>query len=441
MLAKFLLNSRNAGVKTPLKMKNSLLIFALLIFATSCTSYKKTIKKSTDGVVLSNFYKNQFVGLLVFDPETNDTLYAHQSEKYFTPASNTKIFTLFAALQLLPEKVPALRYSVKNNTLYVEGTGDPSFLHPHFQDSTAYHFLKKYKSIVFNLNNYVDEKLGQGWAWDDYQYYYQPEMTSFPLYGNVTSISNTNGLNVKPGLFKDSVVRTWYTKNRELERNTFYFSPSRKDTIEIPFRTDTVLSKQLLASALNQKISLSNKPIAGKKEILYGQASDSLYVRMMHESDNFIAEQLLILSSSTLSDTLSGKKTREYILENELADLKQLPRWVDGSGLSRYNLFTPESMVMVLNKMYRTIPQQRLFSIFPENGVSGTLKGWDYNAGYPKLYAKSGSLSNNYCLSGYLITKTGKTLIFSFMNNHYKNPTSEVKRKMQLVLKQIADTY
>ncbi len=422
-------------------MKNTLFILVVLIFATSCSSYKKTIQKSTDSIVLSNFYKNQFVGLLVLDPETNDTLYAHQSEKYFTPASNTKIFTLFASLQLLPQKVPALKYISKNNTLYVEGTGDPSFLHPHFQDRTAYDFLQNYSTIVFNLNNFEDEKLGQGWAWDDYQYYYQPEMTSLPLYGNVTSISNTKGLNVKPEFFKADVVRTWYKKNRELEHNTFYFSPSRKDTIEIPFRTDSVLTRKLLECALDKKITLSNEPLAGKKEMLYGQPSDSLYVRMMHESDNFIAEQLLILSSSTLSDTLSGKKTRTHILENQLADLKQQPRWVDGSGLSRYNLFTPESMVAVLNKMYRTVPKKRLFSIFPENGVSGTLKGWDYNNGYPKLYAKSGSLSNNYCLSGYLITKTGKTLIFSFMNNHYQQPTSKVKNNMQQVLRKIADIY
>ncbi|CAM3476576.1 D-alanyl-D-alanine carboxypeptidase/D-alanyl-D-alanine-endopeptidase [Zobellia roscoffensis] len=422
-------------------MKKILFAFVILIIATSCNSTKKTIQKSTSSVVSSDFYKNQFVGLLVLDPETNDTLYTHQSEKYFTPASNTKIFTLFASLQLLPENVPALKYTVENNTLYVQGTGDPSLLHPHFEDRTAFNFLKKYNTIVFDLNNLEDEKLGQGWAWDDYQYYYQPEITPLPLYGNVTSISNTNGLNVTPDLFKEAVVRTWYKKNRELKHNTFYFSPSRKDTIEIPYRTDSVLTRQLLESALNKKITLSKQLIPGEKEILYGQLSDSLYVRMMHESDNFIAEQLLVVSSSTLSDTLSGKKTRKYILENKLADLRQPPRWVDGSGLSRYNLFSPESMVAVLNKIYRNVPKQRLFSIFPESGVSGTLETWDYDGGYPKLYAKSGSLSNNYCLSGYLITKTGKTLIFSFMNNHYQQSTSEVKKRIQQVLRQIADSY
>ena len=423
------------------KMKKNLFVLIIIVFATSCSSYQKAIRKTTDNVLISDFYKNQFAGLLVLDPETNDTLYAHQSKKYFTPASNTKIFTLYSSLQLLPENVPALKYAVDKNTLYIQGTGDPSFLHPHFQDSTSFHFLKKFNNIVLDLTNFEGEKLGQGWAWDDYQYYYQPEMTPLPLYGNVTTIFNTNGLDVTPDFFKDDVVRTWYKKNRELDHNTFYFSKSRKDTIEIPYRTDTLLTKKLLESALNKEVALTKQPIEGDKQILYGQPSDSLYIRMMHESDNFIAEQLLILSSSTLSDTLSGKKTREYILKNQLADLEQPPRWVDGSGLSRYNLFSPESMVAVLNKMYQTVPKQRLFTIFPENAVSGTLKSWDYNGGYPKMYAKSGSLSNNYCLSGYLITSTGKILVFSFMNNHYQQSTSEVKKKMQQVLRQIADLY
>ena len=70
---------------------------------------------------------------------------------------------------------------------------------------------------------------------------------------------------------------------------------------------------------------------------------------MMQESDNFLAEQLLLLASSTLSDTLNTKTAIEYMLNNHLKDLKQQPRWVDGSGLSRYNLFSPEAIVYVLN--------------------------------------------------------------------------------------------
>ena len=59
----------------------------------------------------------------------------------------------------------------------------------------------------------------------------------------------------------------------------------------------------------------------------------------------------------------------------------------------------------------------------------------------PYVYAKSGTLSNNYSLSGYLITKKNTFVIFSYMNNHYKLPTSEVKKEIQRTLEKIYNSY
>ena len=98
-------------------------------------------------------------------------------------------------------------------------------------------------------------------------------------------------------------------------------------------------------------------------------------------------------------------------------------------------------MVHVLHKLYKEVPRKRLFELFPAAGVTGTLKNWYVNEARPYLFAKSGSLSNNYCVSGYLLTKSGKTLIFSFMNNHYKAKTSEVKKRMLRIFEEIRDTY
>jgi len=138
---------------------------------------------------------------------------------------------------------------------------------------------------------------------------------------------------------------------------------------------------------------------------------------------------------------LNSKKARDFILENYLSDLRQPPRWVDGSGLSRYNLFTPESFVDVLHKMYIEIPNERLFQFFPAGGVSGTLEDWYPGNPNPYVYAKTGSLGNNHNLSGYLLTKSGKTLIFSFMNNHFMVDSSEIKIRMQRIFENIRDTY
>jgi len=97
--------------------------------------------------------------------------------------------------------------------------------------------------------------------------------------------------------------------------------------------------------------------------------------------------------------------------------------------------------VQVLTKLYAEIPRNRLFNLFPSGGEFGTLKNWYAGNSRPYIYAKSGTLGNNYSLSGYLITNSGKTFIFSFMNNHYTKPTNEVKKSMQTVLELLRDQY
>jgi D-alanyl-D-alanine carboxypeptidase/D-alanyl-D-alanine-endopeptidase (penicillin-binding protein 4) len=157
-------------------------------------------------------------------------------------------------------------------------------------------------------------------------------------------------------------------------------------------------------------------------------------------SDNFIAEQLLLQVSYKVNKTYSVQEAIHYAEENYLKGIPQEPRWVDGSGLSRYNLFTPSSIVFLLEKMYHEIPLQQLLDYFPVGGVSGTLKNW-FSNDTPYVFAKSGTLSNNYNLSGYLMTKKGTLLIFSYMNNHYKKPTSDIKKEMEIVLKEIYYKY
>ena len=69
-----------------------------------------------------------------------------------------------------------------------------------------------------------------------------------------------------------------------------------------------------------------------------------IYKQMLEDSDNFTAEQLLLTASSTLSDTLQFNTIKAHT-NKHLLKWKQEPRWVDGSGLSRYNLFSPENLV------------------------------------------------------------------------------------------------
>ena len=141
-----------------------------------------------------------------------------------------------------------------------------------------------------------------------------------------------------------------------------------------------------------------------------------------------------------ISDTLKPEIAIRHMEKNFLADLPDRLVWVDGSGLSRFNLFTPRSIVKLWDKIDQQIPRERLFKLLAVGGRSGTLKN-SYKADQPYIYGKTGTLSNNHSLSGYILTKKGKALIFSCMSANYVQPTSEVRKNMEQILTIIRDKY
>ncbi|SDS53109.1 D-alanyl-D-alanine carboxypeptidase / D-alanyl-D-alanine-endopeptidase (penicillin-binding protein 4) [Polaribacter sp. KT25b] len=419
--------------------KKKLYFLCFIIVLVGCKTLK--IKHKINKELTLSIFKNQFTGIYIYDVNADKTIYNYNGTKYFTPASNAKIFTLFTGLELLSDSIPAFKYSIHKDTITILGTGDPTFLHPFFKDSTAFKMAKKYKKVNLITNNISDKKYAPGWAWEDFDSYFSPERSAFPMYGNVLTIQNENELKVTPNFFENDLKMTDKNYGRKEFANDFYFDKNRTRETTIPIIISDALLLNLWNDILPNRVNLNQTTTLKPSKIAYSVPSDSLYKRMMEVSDNFLAEQILILASSTISDTLNTTFAKNFMLENQLKDLEQKPRWVDGSGLSRYNLFTPNSFVQVLTKMYQKIPEERLFQFFPVGGKSGTLKNWYAGNPTPYIHAKSGTLGNNYNLSGYLITNSGKVLIFSYMNNHYMHSNADVKKKMQAVFEELRDNY
>ena len=159
----------------------------------------------------------------------------------------------------------------------------------------------------------------------------------------------------------------------------------------------------------------------------------------MHRSDNFYAEQCLLMVSNEKLGYMNTGKVIDTLLKTDLADLPQKPKWVDGSGLSRYNLFSPQDFVTILAKMKNEFSWQRITTIL-ETGGAGTISNYYKNyAGH--IYAKTGSLSNHIALSGYLITKKGKQLIFSVLVNAHQAPVANIRKGVEKFLTSVIDNY
>ena len=204
----------------------------------------------------------------------------------------------------------------------------------------------------------------------------------------------------------------------------------------VPFKTGVEVTIALLTDLLKKEVVIINKSLEKTAKTFYSLPADTLYKRMLHVSDNMIAEQLMVLNANVLANELNVTVGISKSKEKYLADLPDAPKWVDGSGLSRQNLFTPRSIVALLQKIHEIVPEERLFKILPAAGQSGTLKNL-MKTDKPFIFAKSGSLNNNYCLSGFLVTKKGKTLIFSSMNNNFMKSTSEIRKEIVNILNQI----
>lgn len=425
------------------------LLFALIGLAfTSCSPISKT--RLTKEFKSTEERFQDHIGFFLYDLSAKKEIFSFNANKYFTPASNTKIFTFYTALKIIGDSIPALRFVVNNDSLIFWGTGDPSFLYKNsFNTNRVYDFLKKAnQKLYYSNSNFKTEHFGRGWAWDDYNDYYSPERSAFPIYGNILSLNeNKNAITIYPTYFKSSLKqdkRIGKSKIvRALDSNQIVYSPGKtlKNKVwDIPFKGDPTLIAKLLADTLKKSIFLIDKYTSSNTTTIYSLPADSLYKVMMQQSDNFIAEQLLLICSGILSDTLKPEIAIKYMKKSLLNDLTDEPTWVDGSGLSRYNLFTPQSVVQVWEKIYALIPQERLFPLLATSGKNGTMKNF-YKSDLPYIFGKTGTLSNNHNLSGYLITKKGKVLIFAFMNNNYVCPTNDIRKNMEFVLSKIREHY
>lgn len=414
----------------------------VLFLLSSCANQTRIHKTSLNKHLNSSRFQSQMTGLLVYNPDRKDTLVQYHANQYFIPASNTKIFTLYTALRILPEKMPLLKtYQISKDSLLIIPMGDPTPFHPYFKDSSILKIMAPYEHIGFETNRLEDQPFGPGWAWEDFDSYYAPERSALPLYGNVLEVQHLDSVPyVNPSFFESNIYPKDPSQSfsRAAHSNLFYISKEDQDN-EIPFKTSDSLTIDLLRALSGKNVFAYSKPQKLETSIIFGISRDSVLKVMMKESDNFLAEQLLINASAYLTDTLSIKPAQKFVLDGALKDLQQYPRWVDGSGLSRYNLMSPVSVVQVLEKLYQSEGLDRLKLFFPWGGENGTLKNWFSGQSEPYIFAKTGSLGNTYCLSGYLITKKGKTLIFSYMNNHFTRPSTEVKKDMQEVLEAIRD--
>lgn len=438
--------------------RNLYWVIALLLLS-ACTTSKKGFTDVRQQLLGNKALETAHTGISIFDPAEGKYLINYQADKYFVPASNTKIPTCYAAMKYLGDSLVAFRYMQDDTAVYLLPAGDPTLLHRDYKRQPAINWLRaQHKNIYVADNNWKDSHWGLGWSWTDYLESYMPERSPLPVYGNVLRWIKTETKDPYseedgddemvatvfseppvnwPVNFSINETDTSFFVDRALGENVFTINEGKEKQrqFDMPFVTHGLRSAlELLADTVGRTLDAITQLPRRKTtlQVLHSQPTDSLLRPMMHRSDNFFAEQSLLMVSNELLGEMDDRRIIDTLLKTDLKDLPQAPRWADGSGLSRYNLFTPQDFVAILSMMEKEFGMERLKKIFPAGG-KGTLSSY-YKADTPYLFAKTGTLSGVVALSGFLYTKKGKLLIFSVLVNNHRASATEIRRAVEQFL-------
>ncbi len=436
-------------------VKFVVIFFIALAFFTfsSCSISRKIGNQARNHFLNDSLFKAAQVGISIYDLDNHQSLYDFNGDHYFIPSSNVKLFTLFAGLKYLPDSLIAARVEIDNGTAILQATGDPTFLHPDFKHQPLFSFLKQKEiSGILLFTPFASKPLGSGWAWDDYKLPFSAERDPFPMYGNIATIAYdyvgdsmaTVPKSIQPFVIGKPEPGEKWEVTREPGGHIYNIDTSKGDTEPVKKITMSlnsgIFASRYLSDTLHKVVSTAYNPLEnGHGFPVYSQPKDSLFSIMMHRSDNFFAEQTLLMAANEFIGEMNDVRMIDTLLKTDFRSLPQEPRWADGSGLSRYNLFTPQDLIWVLNKLKGDYGMERLKVLLP-SGNEGTLQGW--YKGYEKsIWAKTGSLTNNLSLSGYLITKKNRLLSFSVMVNNHRSRVNEIKKHLEIFLENIIDKY
>jgi D-alanyl-D-alanine carboxypeptidase/D-alanyl-D-alanine-endopeptidase (penicillin-binding protein 4) len=416
----------------------------MILSACSVRQAQKTLLNS-EGV------KGAHVGIAIYNDSKEQWLSKYQSDHYFTPASNVKILATYLGLQFLGDSLPGWKMAENADTLFLMPLGDPSFMHPEFKYQPVVDIIKNTNKQVVIVGNNQDqfEIFGSGWSWADYAEDYQPERSRMPIYGNVVHFyqSNKKLEAIKPFYFFKDIVDLGKAEEKNWSRsrtgNRFFTTNENNKSkyFQVPFsQEDTPMVKaiELLNDTLGKKISFQkNRTYASNNfKTIKTVPTDSLLKIMMLRSDNFYADQIVLMASEQLFGRMDDAALIDSAKKLFFADLPQSMRWADGSGLSRYNLNTPENYIAILQQMHAKYGEARVKNIF-EKGGEGTIAAYYKN--FPgTMYAKTGTLGGQVALSGFIYTPKQQKLYFSVLVANHMSPSStQVRRAVETYLTKV----
>lgn len=246
--------------------------------------------------------------------------------------------------------------------------------------------------------------------------------------------------NTLPAYLTESVPQCQLTLSR-FDNNRYHLSGCHVGAKSLPLAiaisdpqiyAQHIIAKQLESLGISYNhpittIKMNKQPkFMAQRQVIASHQSDALpqlLETMLLESDNLIADSLLKklgeVYYQTPSDFARSGQALKTILYSIGIDLSTA-NIADGSGLSRYNLLTPEHVLSVLTVIYQQPEYRFLLDLLPESGVSGTLRYKRYFNKSPlkhHVFAKTGSMLGIANLAGRVNVSNGHNYLFVLFEN------------------------
>jgi D-alanyl-D-alanine carboxypeptidase/D-alanyl-D-alanine-endopeptidase (penicillin-binding protein 4) len=410
-------------------------------------------------------------GLLPYDPAERPELYSHNAEHSFTPASNAKLMTTAAALDILgPDyqfttrvMAPAAPQDGTVGELWLVGGGDPSLRIDDLDKLVAAVKAAGVRHVTGGIgadgSRFHDAK-PRGWTDDDTLWYYGPEVHGIALERNEVDVTVSPGDAGGPARVtmdpENGYVRIEGVINTVAAGGgaslSWDHAPSRHALVikghvpegsggftqgmavpDVPLFCATVFRDRLKVAG----VSVDGAPRAGVAPAGAVEVAkhDSkplsvLVRRLLKESDNLYAEMLnreVGVHTGGDGGAAAGVKAVQEFLDRAGISTAGL-HLTDGSGLSRQDLVTPRTLAGVLRAMACGPQRDTWWRALPIAGVDGTLSERMKNTpAAGNVRAKTGTISGRTALSGYVTTADGDLLIVSTIFNGFTCGTAAAR--------------
>jgi D-alanyl-D-alanine carboxypeptidase/D-alanyl-D-alanine-endopeptidase (penicillin-binding protein 4) len=395
--------------------------------------------------------KKATISLHVRDLRSQQTLYDHKGEELRNPASNQKMLTASASLDLLgPEYRFKTEVYSKGDTLYLVGGGDPTLDPTRIiimaKELAAAANMDAIKHFVIDENNFTKDRFIPGLELDNIGLYYMAPTGPLSFNGNIVRIT------VKATAPGQPALVTAEPNNGHIAIDSSIVTMGDADGAGISIRTQADGNRTVVVA--QGKVAAGSKAVTEKRRISDpGMFTGEAFVQALAEatsglrypvargehppnailvkrweskplfeivqdamavSDNYKVEMVLRTLARELTGEPGDYDVGTTILEGYWNVIGVNPEALvaeNGSGLSRAGRFTAAGLVDLISAAHMTqFPNSGLIAVLPVAGRPGTLHHRHKEA-RGRLKAKTGTLNGVSALSGILTDLDGDPVL------------------------------